>query len=101
MNRRTLLLAILVYVTLDLSLPAMPGAFVFEPGDSVEGTQVARGRLAAEAVMLPSSFVLPAPRIDLRHRMPPINDIVRLVRSDARCLPRAVCAAPPLSEDPH
>ena len=104
-NRRALLLAILVYVALDLSLPAMPGAFVFEPGDSVEGAQVARGRLAAEVVMLPtlnrSSFVLPSPHIDLRHRMPPINDIVRLARSDARCLPRAVCAAPPLSEDPH
>ena len=105
MNRRALLVTILVYVALDLSLPAMPGAFVFESGDSVEGTQVARGRLAAEVVTLPtlsrSSFVLPSPRIELRHRMPPTNDIVRLARSDVRCLPRAVCAAPPLSEDPH
>jgi hypothetical protein len=33
---RGLLFAIIVYVTLDLSLPAMPGAFVFEPADSAE-----------------------------------------------------------------
>jgi hypothetical protein len=26
-----LLFALLIYVTLDLSLPAMPGAFVFDP----------------------------------------------------------------------
>ena len=29
-------LAILVYVTLDLALPAMPGAFVFDPSQCVE-----------------------------------------------------------------
>jgi hypothetical protein len=40
---------ILVYVTLDLSLPGMPGAFVFEPGDSAESTQV-RAWSAAEAI---------------------------------------------------
>ena len=107
MNRRALLLAILVYVALDLSLPAMPGAFVFEPGDSVEGAQVARGRLATEDVTLPElrggPFVLPSPRLlDLRHRMPATSDVVVFVRPAARRLPRAVCASPPpSSEDPH
>jgi hypothetical protein len=105
MSRRALLLVVLIYVTLDLSLPSMPGAFVFEPGDSAEGTQVARGRLAAEVAVLPalngSSVVLPSPRIDLRHRLPPLSDVVRLARSASRCLPRAVCASSPLSEDPH
>ena len=47
------MLAVLVYVTLDLSLPAMPGAFVFEPADSAESTQV-RARAAAESVALPA-----------------------------------------------
>jgi len=42
-------------VTLDLSLPAMPGAFVFDPGESVESVQQARARAAAEAVMRPAS----------------------------------------------
>jgi hypothetical protein len=105
MGRRALLLVVLTYVVLDLSLPSMPGAFVFESGDSVEGTQVTRGRLAAEVVALPTltghSPLLLKPRIDLPHRLPPISDFVRITRSVSRCLPRAVCASSPLSEDPH
>ena len=105
MSRQGLLLVVLIYVTLDLSLPSMPGAFVFEPGDSAEGTQVARGRLVADIAMLPplngSSVVLPSPRIDRTHRLPPLSDVVRLARSASRCLPRAICAPSPLSEDPH
>jgi hypothetical protein len=31
--------AVLLYVGLDLSLPMMPGAFVFDVGDSVESVQ--------------------------------------------------------------
>jgi len=104
-NRRALLLVVLIYVALDLSLPSMPGAFVFDPDNSAEGTHVARGRLAAEVAVLPtlpgSLGVLPSPRIDLRHRLPPISDVVRLARSASRCLPRAVCAPSSLSEDPH
>jgi hypothetical protein len=107
MLRRPLLLAVLVYVALDLSLPAMPGAFVFEAGDSVEGAQVVRGRLATEVVALPAPtdhwpmLWQPQPRNDLRQRMPPVTDIVRLAKSAARCLPRAVCASSSLSEVPH
>ena len=55
MRRSALLVAFLVYVTLDLSLPAMPGAFVFDPGESVESVQHARARSATEAVMRPAS----------------------------------------------
>lgn len=107
MTRRAVLLAVLVYVTLDVSLPGVPGVFVFEPGDSVDAVQLSRGRLAAEVVTLPElrggPFVLPSPRLlDLRHRMPATSDGVVLVRPEARCLPRAVCASsPPSSEDPH
>ena len=54
MRRSTLLVAVLLYVTLDLSLPAMPGAFVFDPGGSVESVQQARARAAADAVMRPA-----------------------------------------------
>ena len=105
MNRRALLVAILVYLTLDLSLPAMPGAFVFEADDSAEGTRVVRGRLVVEVVVLPilnaGSFVLPSPHIDLRHRLSPLSDVDRLARSAAQCLPRSVCSLSSPSEDPH
>lgn len=67
MRRSALFVAVLVYVTLDLSLPSMPGAFVFDPGESVESVQHARARAAAEAVMRPASagdelVVGPVPR---------------------------------------
>ena len=106
MPRRALLLAVLVYVIFDFSLPWVQGAFVFEAGDSVDGIQISRSRLAAEAPTLSAPqgnpFVLLPPRIDLRHRKPPISDIVSLAKPEARCLPRADCAASPLSsEDPH
>ena len=105
MTRRARLVAILVYLTLDLSLPAMPGAFVFEADDSAEGTRVIRGRLVVEVVALPilhaGSFVLPSPHVDLRQRLSPLSDVVRLARSTAQCLPRAACARSSPSEDPH
>lgn len=56
MRRSALLVAVLVYVTLDLSLPSMPGAFVFDPGESVESVQHARARAATDVVMRPASM---------------------------------------------
>ena len=53
--RGAFLVALLLYVTLDLSLPSMPGAFVFEASDSVEGLQSIRVRQAAEPVMAPTA----------------------------------------------
>jgi hypothetical protein len=62
-SRRALVLVVLVYVALDFSSPAIPGAFVFEPGDSVES--VARGRtipsiFAAPTLLGGTSTVVPA-----------------------------------------
>jgi hypothetical protein len=54
-NRRLLLALLVVYVSLDLSLPAMPGAFVFEPGDSVESVHVWRGRGTTAIVLRPAT----------------------------------------------
>lgn len=45
---RPALVALLLYVTLDLSLPAMPGAFVFEVEDSVESVHGGRSRSPVE-----------------------------------------------------
>jgi hypothetical protein len=65
-NDRAVLVAILIYITLDLSVAAMPGAFVFETADSVESSQ-SRGRRTTETVMVSvsaprrESVVLPQP----------------------------------------
>lgn len=53
-RRPVFLLAILIYVTLDLSLAMMPGAFQFEPADSVETIQIDRARLGARVAVLPA-----------------------------------------------
>jgi len=50
---RHLLLAVVVYVALDLSLPAMPGAFVFDADTSVETVHSGQGRIAAAVVSAP------------------------------------------------
>lgn len=104
-RRPALLLAILVYVTLDLSLAMMPGAFQFEPADSVETVQIGRARAAARIVVLP-----PVPGHALvRPQAPPeIKD--RWARTDQvecrDCLAlisrsRASRDPAPASDEPH
>jgi hypothetical protein len=102
--RPALLLAILLYVALDLSLPAMPGAFVFDATDSVESTQT-RPRLSVETVLLPAPVkdaLVPAP--------PPRDDRRRLAsaaRAERERRPVPIRRSRPLhdpappSEDPH
>jgi hypothetical protein len=107
--RRAGLVGLLVYVTLDLSLPAMPGAFVFEADDSVESVHSARGRVvrgldavASEDVGCRSASSLL--RIDVAPAARVARPATRQRRSHA--LPRATLAvttivsASPL-EDPH
>ena len=104
-HRWPLVLAILIYVTLDLSLPGMPGAFVFAPDDSVESVQGARARAAADVVAMPAE---PSGVAGLSH--PPAEHVRRLVRANrveprgrpvsARPFPAHVDPAP-ASEDPH
>lgn len=50
---RRLVVLILVYIALDLSLPAMPGAFVFDATQSVESVQRSRSQDVAAAVSGP------------------------------------------------
>jgi hypothetical protein len=102
--RRELLLAILVYVALDLSLPAMPGAFVFEAADSVES--IGGGRVATRVVALPAahaSSAQPSPELhgDRPRRLPAGCEVLPLRRPAAQCLPRgAETPSPSSSEDP-
>ena len=103
MRRHALVLAVVAYVGLDLSLAGMPGAFVFDPVDSVESAHGirahgARPLLAAQASPPDSSMALStSPALVLTFaaaaRIVP-------VRQDVWRLPRAVLA-PPLSEDAH
>ena len=102
--RPALLIAILLYITLDLSLPAMPGAFVFSPADSVESLQI-RARAAVEILTLPapvrdSSALSELARDDADRPMPAERiarerDPVPIARSRVRRDPA------PSSEDPH
>ncbi len=103
MRRHALVLAVVAYVGLDLSLAGMPGAFVFEPADSVESAHGirafgARPLLTVQSSPAVSSIALSVPPAQAlpfaaAARIPP-------VRRGVCHLPRAVLA-PPLSEDPH
>jgi hypothetical protein len=101
---RRLLFAVLVYVTLDLSLPAMPGAFVFDLADSVESAQMNRGRAGADVLLLPAvsrdGLVASPPRVDVT-RLETARRLGRPPRPVVSRLPRATLPAPPPSADPH
>ena len=103
-HRPALLLAVLLYVTLDLSLPTMPGAFVFDPAESVESTH-ARARAVAEIVVLPApapdTFALWQPPVDVRARLTPIVAMERARRPVLSWRARALLDPAPPSEDPH
>jgi hypothetical protein len=103
-SRRRLLLVILIYVALDLSSPAVPGAFVFEPADSVESIQTPRGRATARVVVLPlpaeHAFLALQPRTDLRPRQL-AGEVTAFARPVVSRLPRARCERARPSEDPH
>jgi hypothetical protein len=101
---RRVLFALLLYVTLDLSLPAMPGAFVFEPTDSVESAQMNRGRVAGEvdpAHLVHQAVVVPAPpRADVGDGPRPARNAGLAELCVVNRLPRATLASAPPSEDP-
>jgi hypothetical protein len=102
--RRCALFALLVYVSLDLSLPGMPGAFVFEPTESVESAQMNRWRAIGDVVPLaaplPSSFATP-PQIDDGDASRPIRHAARSPLDIVSRLPRASLALASPSDDPH
>ena len=105
-RRRALLLTVLVYVGLDLSLPAMPGAFMFDPAGSVESVDLVRSRPTAEIAVITApirdwSVPRQQPPSDVRHRLPSNTDVAPPGWPVVRCLPRATCAPSPPSEDPH
>jgi hypothetical protein len=105
-HRRLLLVILLVYIGLDLSSPEMPGAFVFDPADSVESVTAGRTQLMAKIVVLPTpgrDSRLPSrePHRELRDRLPAIEEVAHSGLPVVSCLPRATCAPSRLSEDSH
>jgi hypothetical protein len=104
-RRRRLLLAILVYITLDLSLAAMPGAFVFDAAQSVESPHSGRGRGTAEilvrAVMAVDSSVPCASAPVVTSPSPAPTAGAARERVTPRCLPRAAVDTASPSDDPH
>jgi hypothetical protein len=97
--------AILVYVTLDLSLPAMPGAFVFEPADSAESTQI-RARAACETVALSAQARDPncglfQPPLEVKQRLALTRSAEHCGRPIVNWRSRTPYDLAPSSEDPH
>ena len=104
-HRRLLVPAVFVYVTLDLSLPAMPGAFVFALADSAEGARV-RARGATETVALPAQarnpgFVLFLPPPEVKERFAPVRLAERHGQPVVSWRSQARYESAPPSEDPH
>ena len=98
------LVAVLIYVSLDLSLPMMPGAFVFDVGDSVESVQISRGRVAAEVqrAFAYRSPLVSQPRVEVDDRqLVPHREVTPRGRPVVNVLPRAALNPAPSSEDPH
>jgi hypothetical protein len=103
--RRGFLLALFIYVTLDLSLPTMPGAFVFEPCDSVDGIQVCRGRGAADVVVAPwlakNVAVTSQSHSEVTSRLVSTSAPLLPEHRVVKWLPRATLGPAPPSEDPQ
>jgi hypothetical protein len=100
-----LLCTLLIYVTLDLSLAMMPGAFMFEAEASVESAHGSRGRAGADVVVAPrpaaNRSILRPPPIPVRNAAVS-HAITPLARTIAQCLPRATLVPAPLAvDDPH
>jgi hypothetical protein len=98
-----LVLAILLYVALDLSCAAMPGAFVFDATESIDAAQ-GRVRVAPERVVLAMSMRSPAVLDPVLERPEPPRPPARADRERhplacRLCLPRQDQSKP--TEDPH
>jgi len=102
MKGRGMLLVWLVYFSIDLSVPEIPGAFVFEADDSVEVSATSATFMTDLVPRVPRmSFVVPPDAVDRPDR-----------RAVSRCdvsanppvriqLPRATLAVAPGFEDSH
>lgn len=100
-----LLLAILVYITLDFALPTMPGAFVFEPSDSVETVQTKIGRASIEVMawrpLSLTPFVFPRPQMEVGRALVSSRRVTSVSRPPVDHLARGTLEPTASTEDPH
>ena len=100
---RALLLAMILYVTLDMALPLVPGAFVFDASESVE--IMPGSRMIVPLVALPAlARGLSAPAAlsdDQPDRIAPPRNSAGREPAGARWRPRAALSAPASPEEPH
>jgi hypothetical protein len=91
---RLTLCAILLYLTLDLSLPMMPGVFEFAPADCVETTRESRTH-QVDGILAPSAAVDPVVRATAP--VPSVAVVTRRLTRVPPALhrPRAMLAAGP------
>jgi hypothetical protein len=103
--RRGLLWLVLIYVTLDLASPWIPGAFVFDAAQSIESVTFGRDRLALDGIVQPpmprDRLVVSEPQNDVGNDTPPPASRTHHRHSVVSCLPRARCAVLRPSEDPY
>ncbi|HXH82203.1 MAG TPA: hypothetical protein VNN07_04655, partial [Candidatus Tectomicrobia bacterium] len=92
-------------VSMDLCLASMPGAFVFEPADSVEvtkgGGRARAADLAAPASAHDAAFVADRPASDVGLRRAEPRAERRARHAPVRRPASARDLPPPSSEDPH
>jgi hypothetical protein len=102
MMRPPLLLAILIYISLDLSLPGMPGAFVFEPAESIESSH-SRVRGTGETMVLPAALseTVVLSELDFGDRRAPSMIATERREPLPRQLPRSLVGSARPSEDPY
>ena len=95
----------LLYVTLDLSVPTVPGAFVFEPAGSLEISGGRVGENRADVAVLPApasdSVVVSQPLVDPPGSSAATRKGALHGRPVLSRLPRAMLDPVPPSEDPH
>jgi hypothetical protein len=103
-QRQLLVVAILLYLALDLSSPSIPGAFMFDTTESVESAQ-GRVRAAAESVIptapVRNPSVLPRPAIHLEGRSRRAESVEREWHPLLNRQPRTLLDPAPAAEDPH
>jgi hypothetical protein len=101
--KRLPIVAILLYVTLDLSVAEMPGAFVFDPAGSVESVQPKIGRADSDLVGAPvvatGPCARPLSRMEVSERSS--SDVTCLPSRPIDHLPRQTLEPSPLTEDSH
>src|SRR4029453_13185163 len=98
---RLVLLAMLVYVGPDFSLPMLPGAFVFGDEESVESAR-GRGRSEIRPMFVHDASRKSEPSCEIGNRSRiEGRSVTTTSRPSVHVLPRAALDLTSLSEEPH